>query len=171
MTPEQLVNMIALPAGLFCLFLMFLSVFLPWLSVGLVSISGVHMHDAGIFLVLTLLVGAAGGLTYLLKDMLPQVAAGAAGFGAFGFFFMLGAVLSGRTGAGVWVGLLGAMGTAGAFITLSLYRPVAAPAVETLKLSPLMKRHGALFLALAIAGAAGIVYLLLAVLTPARVAA
>jgi hypothetical protein len=106
-------------------------------------------------------------LTYLLKPILTRVIAVAAGFGTFSFFVMLGAMLeySGFTGAGVWVGLFAAMGVAGVFITLSLYHPVESKTADAIKLSPLLKRHAALFLSIAIGGGFGFIYLVLSLVT------
>jgi hypothetical protein len=136
------------------------------MSLGLGSISGVRVHDAAIFVVLCIILGAACGLTYLLKPILTRVVAIAGGFGTFSFFVMLGAMMEygGAAGAGVWVGLFAALGVGGAFITLSLYHPVETKTADAVKLSPLLKRHAALFLALAVGGGLGFIYLVLAVL-------
>jgi len=165
MTTQQLVELITPIAGLFFLFLLFLAALLPWMYPRPeVSASGLRLGDAGIFLVLCLLLGAAGGLTYALKTTLPVVAMVAAGFGVFSFFFMLGAMLeySGHTGAGIWIGLIATLGVGGAFTTLSLHRPLAVPEPSQTPVG--MKRHAALFLSLAVGGGLGFLYLLLAIL-------
>jgi hypothetical protein len=63
------------------------------------------------------------------------------------------------------VGLLAALGVAGAFVTLSLYHPVVSPAVERVKLPPLLKRHAALFLALALGAGLGFFYLVFSIMS------
>src|SRR5262249_13325128 len=92
MSSHELVPMVCMPAGLFCLFLLIVAAFLPWVGRER-SISGIGVGDAGIFTVLCLLVASLAGLTYRFKTLLPTSAAVAAGFGVFCFFFMLGAVL------------------------------------------------------------------------------
>jgi hypothetical protein len=170
--------MICLPAGRFCLFMLIICSFLPWagtptleapgVRVESVSFSGVRLGDAGIFLVLCLLVGAAAGLTYLFKWLLPSVAAAAAGFGILAFFILLGGLIEygGSARVGVWLGLFMAIGAAGAFITLAVFRPVEAPALQELKL-PLMKPHGGLILAAAAGVVIGFFYLILTAISKA----
>jgi hypothetical protein len=134
---------------------------------GPISISGVRMGDAGLLAVFCLLVGGAAGLTYLFKNVLPHVAALAAGFGVFSFFYMLGILLEYPgmiRGAGIWIGLIAALGVGGAFITLALFRPAESSAATTVKLSPLLKRHAALFLSLAGGGGVGFLFLLLSII-------
>jgi hypothetical protein len=164
----ELVQMICLPAGLFFLFMLIICSFLPWAGSPLVSFSGVRLGDAGIFLVLCLLVGAAAGLTYLFKWLLPSVAAVAAGFGILAFFIMLGGLIAygGEARVGVWLGLFMAIGAAGAFITLAVFRPVESPALQELKL-PLMKPHGGLILAAAAGVVIGFFYLILTAISKA----
>jgi hypothetical protein len=59
-----------------------------------------------------------------------------------------------------------AIGAAGAFITLAVFRPVEAPALQELKL-PLMKPHGGLILAAAGGAVVGFFYLILTAISKA----
>ena len=86
-----------------------------------------------------------------------------AGFGVFSLFFMLGEAMSGASQIGVWLGLVMALGTAGAFIPLALFRPMEIPALQSLNL-PLTKPHGALVIALTAGISLGFVYMILAVI-------
>ena len=156
MSPQELVQLICVPAGLFFLLLLLIACFLHWAGV-----SGMARGDTGIFLILTLMVGTVLGLTYLFKAWLPAIAASGAGFAAFAFFFMLGGIIRYRgSGAGVWVGLVGALGLAGALITLAIFRPVESPTLQSLNL-PLMKPHGGLVVAVVVGVGLGFVYLIL----------
>src|SRR5262249_47794177 len=47
LSTQELVSLIALPAGLFFLFLLVLSSFLPWVGSGPISASGTRLGDAG----------------------------------------------------------------------------------------------------------------------------
>jgi hypothetical protein len=169
MDPAKLVEMICVPAGLFFLALVLLACFLPWVDSGLVSLNGFALGDAGIFFVLSLMVAALTGLTYLLRQLLPPVAVLGAGFGSFAFFFTIAEVIKlGKYGAGakagVWLALVAAIGIAGAFITLALFRPLETPMTQSLT-SPVLKRHGGLFLAIASGVGLGFVYLVLTALS------
>jgi hypothetical protein len=156
MSPQQLVQLICVPAGLFFLLLLLIACFLPW-----GGLSGVARGDTGIFLILTLMAATALGLTYLFKASLPAVAADGAGFGAFAVFFMLGGVIRYHgSGAGIIVGLIAALGVAGALITLAIFRPVESPALQSLNL-PLMKPHGGLVVAVVAGAGLGLLYLIL----------
>jgi hypothetical protein len=168
MTPQQLVQLICVPAGLFFLFLLALACFLPW-----VVWSGVGQGEAGVLLILCLLMAAVVGLSYLFKGWLPFSAALGAGFTVFALFYTLSAIIkfsasipSGAgvgIGAGVWVGLAAAIFGSGAFVTLTLFRPIESPALHSLNL-PLMKPHGGLVLAAGSAVVLGVIYLILTIL-------
>src|SRR5207253_7449 len=70
MSPQELVNLICMPAGLFFVFLLLLTAFMPWARHVLgMTLSGLALGDAGVFLVLCLLVGALGGLSYRFKEL------------------------------------------------------------------------------------------------------
>jgi hypothetical protein len=156
MSTQELVQLICVPAGLFFLFLLFIACFLPWFGH-----SGVGRGDTGIFLILTLMVGTVLGLTYLFRAWLPAIAAAGAGFAAFAFFFVLGGIIQyGGRGAGLWVGLVAALGVAGALITLAIFRPVESPTLHSLNL-PLMKPHGGLVVAVVVGVGLGFLYLIL----------
>jgi hypothetical protein len=167
MDPAKLVELIALPAGLFFLFLLFISGFLPWAVDGTSSVNGLGRGDAGVFAVLCLLVAAIIGLSYLFKGWLPVNAVIGAGFGVLAFFVMLGAVIQyGRfSGGGVILGLICTLFIGGAYITLALFRPLESPVFPTLS-APLLKRHGGLFLAIGSGAVLGILYLMFAAITP-----
>ncbi len=162
MSTQELVNLICLPAGLFCLFLLVIACMLPW-RVGTASGSGVGIGDAGIFLIFCLLLGGLCGLTYRFKTLLPFAATVAAGFGIFAFFFMLGGVMQHIhvASVGLWIGLIMSMGTAGAFITLALFRPLEAPALQSLPL-PFMNPHGGMITAVTAGVMLGFLYMILA---------
>ena len=64
-------------------------------------------------------------------------------------------------GAGVWIGLVAAIGTAGSFVTLALFQPVESPTLHSLNL-PLMKPHGGLILAGLSGLVLGVFFLILA---------
>jgi hypothetical protein len=182
MSREQLVQMICVPAGLFFLLLLVICAFLPWgppkfarAFVRLAEVagsremptySGIHLGDAGIVMVLCLLLLAAGGLTYLFKWLVPTLAAVAAGFGLFAIFFMLGAITDygSMARAGVWLGLVAAIGTAGAFVPLAIFRPVESPTLHSLNF-PLMKPHGGLVIAAVCGLGLGFLYMILAALS------
>jgi hypothetical protein len=155
MSPQELVQLICVPAGLFFLLLLLIACFLHWAGV-----SGVGRGDTGIFLILTLMVGTVLGLTYLFKAWLPAIAVSGAGFATFAIFFMLGGIIRYHgSGAGVWVGLVGALGLAGALITLAIFRPVDSPTLQSLNL-PLMKPHGGLVVAVMVGVGLGLLYLI-----------
>jgi hypothetical protein len=176
MDPAKLVEMICVPAGLFFLALTLLACFLPWtytfdpfrpLQGGLHSLNGFYLREAGFFFALCLIVTALSGITYLFRQLLPLAAVVGAGFGCFAFLFFIASVITaGRYGgvhAGVWLGLVSAVFIAGAFITLALFHPLESPLTQSLS-APLLKRHGALFLAIASGVVLGFLYLVLAAL-------
>jgi hypothetical protein len=182
MSPQELVQLICVPAGLFFLFLLIICTFLPWgppkfirgivffaeaaRSAQVPNFSGIHLFDAGFFMVLCLLLGAVGSLTYLFKWLLPTVAAVGAGFGIFAVFFLLGAITDygGTARVGIWLGLVAAIGTAGSFVTLAIFRPVESPTLQSLNL-PLMKPYGGLVIAGVFGAGCGVLYLILAAIS------
>jgi hypothetical protein len=160
MSTAELVRHITVPAGLFFLLLLLIACFLPWVP----RTSGFEMRDAGILWICCLLVAAAVGFTYLWPDLLPRVAAGAAGFGVFAFIYMLAEVIRcGRFGGaqvGVWLGFVAALFIAGAFVTLAVFRPLELAGAG----APFLKRFGALLIAVGTGVTLGVVYLLLTAL-------
>ncbi len=172
MSVPELVQLICLPVGLFFLFLLIVAAFLSWGPKRIVGSSGVlgsgvRIMDAGVLLALCVLVGVAAGLTYLWKDLLPRIAVGAAGFGVFTVFFMLGAVVEygSNARAGVWIGLVAAFGVAGAFATLAFFRPLELTLPDSQRVAPFLKRNGALLIAVGAGAGLGFLYLLLAILS------
>ncbi len=177
MDPAKLVEMICPPAGLFFLALILLACFLPWAYTldffhlpltGPVNMNGFSLREAGIFFVLCLIVTALSGLIYLYRQLLPLAAVVGAGFGSFAVLYFVASMIKvgnyyGGAKAGIIVGLIAAIGVAGALITLSLFRPYEPPLTQSLG-SPLMKRHGALFGAIAAGVALGFVYLVVTAL-------
>src|SRR5262249_53912758 len=141
MSPQELVQLIFVPAGLFFLVLLLIVCLVPWVfthapwdsSLNMRNLNGFGFGEAGIFFILCLLTAAVVGLTYLFRQALPLAATVAAGFGTFAFFFFLAEVV--RFGsyakAGIWIGLVAAMGAAGAFITLAVFRPMESPALQS----------------------------------------
>jgi hypothetical protein len=171
-----LVQLICVPAGLFFLVLLLIACLVPWAFAGAVSgstvvvrnINGIWLGEAGIFFVLCLLVTAMVGLTYLFRQALPLAATIAGSFGTFAFFFFLAEVVrfGSNAKAGIWIGLIAAIGTAGAFITLAVFRPMESPALQSLSM-PLLRRHGGLALAVVCGVGLGLFYLVLTALSSA----
>jgi len=174
MSPQELVQLICVPAGLFFLVLLLIACLVPWVfthapwdsSLNMRNLNGIGFGEAGIFFILCLLTAAVVGLTYLFRQALPLAATVAAGFGTFAFFFFLAEVV--RFGsyakAGIWIGLVAAMGAAGAFITLAVFRPMESPALQSQSM-PLLRRHGATALAIACGIGLGLFFLVLTALS------
>jgi hypothetical protein len=174
MSPQELVQLICVPAGLFFLVLMLIACLVPWAYGGAMSgstvvvrnLNGIALGEAGIFFVLCLLVTAMVGLTYLFRQALPLAATIAAGFGTFAFFFFLAEVVrfGSHAKAGIWIGLVAALFTEGAFGTLAVFRPLESAALQSLSM-PLLRRHGGLALAVACGIVLGLFYLVLTALS------
>src|SRR5262245_17659344 len=94
MSPQELVQLICVPAGLFFLVLLLIACLVPWVfthapwdsSLNMRNLNGIGFGEAGIFFILCLLTAAVVGLTYLFRQALPLAATVAAGFGTFAFF-------------------------------------------------------------------------------------
>jgi len=176
MSPQELVQLICVPAGLFFLALLLIACLVPSAVGGAVSgstvvvrnMNGIALGEAGIFFILCLLTAVMVGLTYLFRQAVPLAATVAAGFGIFAFWFFLTEMiwitrLFSSAKAGIWIGLFAAIFAAGALTTLAVFRPMESPALQSLS-APLLRRHGGLFLALASGAGLGFIYLILTVL-------
>jgi hypothetical protein len=174
MSTQELVQMICVPAGLFSLFLLLIACLVPWVfthapwdsSISLRNLNGIGFGEAGIFFILCLITAAVVGLTYLFRQALPLAVTIAAGFGTFAFFFFLAEVVrfGSHAKVGIWLGLVAAVGAAGAFITLAVFRPMEIPALQSQSL-PLLRRHGGTALVVACGIGLGLFYLVLTALS------
>jgi hypothetical protein len=161
---------ITLPVGLFFLLLEILATLLPWRTIPLDgSISGLGGGDAILLLLVCLLVGALVGSTFFFKENLRVGALAGAAFGTFVFFVVIAEIshasrLGGGPGAGLWIGLLAAIGVLAPFATLAVLRPLQWQYLKELNLPPVLQQYGAVAFSQAAALAFGILYLLITAL-------
>src|SRR5262249_48617073 len=130
--------------------------------------NGLALGQAGILLILCLIFAALAGITYLLRQLLPLSAAAGAGVGTFAFFFFIASIIlvgkyHGSAKIGIILRLIAAIFISGAFVTLSVFRPLEIPVTQSMS-APLLKRHGGLLLAVASGVVLGFVYLVLTAL-------
>jgi hypothetical protein len=151
---------IALPVGLFFLALAALATFLPWHVY-----SGIAWANGTLLFLECLLVGAVAGSTFYFKENLGLNAVIGAAFGTFAFLVLIGeisrAAHAGGSGAGLWIGLVAALGTLASFVVLAVLRPLDWPYMKTLNMPPVFQRYGALGASQAGAFLFGFLYLLI----------
>jgi hypothetical protein len=148
---------IFLPVGLFFLLLLAIATCLPWRGG-----TGIRWANATLLLMECLLVGATVGSTFYFKDNLRLNALIGAAFGTFAFFVMIGEISRFRGGeAGLWIGLLSALGILAPFIVLAVLRPLDWAYMKTINMPPVFQHYGALVASQAVAFLFGFLYLLL----------
>jgi hypothetical protein len=134
---------IAVPAGLFFLAMVALACLLPWRG-----FSGLAWANATLLFLECLLVGAFVGSTTYFKENLHRGVLVGATFGTFAFLVLIGEISrasrGGGAGAGLWIGLVAALGTIASFGALAVVRPVDWPYMKALNMPPAIQRYGAL---------------------------
>ncbi len=134
---------IVVPVGLFFLALIALGCLLPWHV-----FSGIGLAGGTLLFLECLLVGAFIGSTFYFKENLQRSAVVGAAFGTFAFLVLIGEISrasrQGGTGAGLWLGLVSAIGVLAAFGALAVLRPLDWPYMKTLNMPPVVQRYGAL---------------------------
>jgi len=140
---------ITLPIGLFFLVLAALATF----------------SSGTLLFLLCLIVGAILGTTFYFKDNVRLSAVIGGALGTFVFFVMIAEISRasrfGGAGAGLWVGLLSAIGMVAPFVVLAVSHPLELPYLKTLNMPPVMQRFGALAISQIGAFLFGFLYLLI----------
>jgi hypothetical protein len=151
----ELFTLIGLGTGTFFLFLLFISTFLRWHP----GVSGTFFGDGRLILLFSLLLGAAVGLNFLTRRFfsLSMVAAGA--FGTFVFMAML-AHIGRHAEAGIWLGLIAAMGIMGACIWTAVRFPLPLEVPGAATQPAFLRTYGALLGSQTVALVLGLIYLI-----------
>jgi hypothetical protein len=172
----ELFNLIGIGAGAFFFLLLFISTFLRWVSfraagfaeAPTVGVSGTHFGDGRLVLLFALLLGAAVGLNFLTRKLLPLTMLIASAFGTFTFMVMLAhlgkapgplaGLITASAGAGIILGLFAALGVMGACIWTAVRHPLALDLPGAATQPAFMRAYGALLGSQTVALVLGLLY-------------
>src|SRR5439155_463363 len=117
METAELMTLIGISVGIFFIFLLIISTFLRWVSGGEGSpgFSGTRFGDSRIILLLSLALTVAVGLNFLSRRFLSLSMVVAGALGTLAFMVMVAHIGRGA-GAGIYVGLVAALGVMGGCI-------------------------------------------------------
>jgi hypothetical protein len=167
-------TLIGLGAGTFFYLLLLISPLLGWgmaggtvrvsglgvdFSVSNITVSGTHFGDGRMLFCVSLLLMAVVALNFLDRRFLPQAMVLAGAFATFAFLMMIGRTWSG--GAGVYVGMVAALGAAAACIWTAVRQPFVLETTLIPGGPSFIRTYGALLAGEAVAVVFGVLYWLL----------
>ncbi len=160
----ELFTLIGIGAATFFLLLMLISTFLRWYrGVGEgPGVSGTFFGDGRLVLLFCLLLLPAVAFNLLNRRFLSLGMVVAGAFGTFFFMVML-AHIGRMPGAGIWVGLIAAMGVMGACIWTAVRFPLQLEVPGAAPQPAFMRTYGALLGSQTAALVLGLIYLILIV--------
>jgi hypothetical protein len=159
---RDVMTITAMGAGIVFLLLLALSTFLRWAWWGALPRPGASFGDVRMILCAALVLATVIGLGFRFQRWIGVIVVVAAAFGTFTFVMLLTFVRD--AGAGVILGLLGALGVSGTCSMAAAMRPLEVELPILASQPPFVRTHAPLLAAHAVALVLGVLYVIFAVI-------